>query len=39
MLQESDRGAIHKVSNYPNLLLEVLIYCCPVEISRDMIEI
>ena len=27
--QESDGGAIHRVSNYPNLLPEIPRYCCP----------
>ena len=27
--QESDRGAIHRVSNYPDLLPEMPRYCCP----------
>ena len=27
--QESDGGAIHRVSNYPDLLPEMLEYCCP----------
>ena len=26
--QESDGGAIHRVSNYPNLLPEMPRYCC-----------
>ena len=31
-LQESDGGAIHRISNYPDLLLEILRYCCPLVI-------
>ena len=27
--QESDEGAIHRVSNYPDLLPEMPRYCCP----------
>ena len=27
--QESDGGAIHRVSNYPDLLSEMPRYCCP----------
>ena len=27
--QESDGGAIHRVSNYPDLLPEMPRYCCP----------
>ena len=27
--QESDRGAIHRVSNYPDLFPEMPRYCCP----------
>ena len=30
--QESDGGAIHKVSNYPDLLPEMPRYCCPLVI-------
>ena len=30
--QESDRGAIRRVSNYPNLLPEMPRYCCPLVI-------
>ena len=30
--QESDGGAIHRVSKYPDLLPEVAKYCCPVVI-------
>ena len=30
--QESDGGAIHKASNYRDLLLEMPKYCCPLEI-------
>ena len=30
--QESDGGAIHRVSNYPDLLLEMPRYCCPLVI-------
>ena len=30
--QESDRGAIHRVSNYPDLLPEIPSYCCPLVI-------
>ena len=36
--QESDGGAIHRVSNYPDLLPEMPRYCCLVEI-RDMTKI
>ena len=31
-LQESDGGAIHRVSNYPDLLSEMPRYCCPLVI-------
>ena len=31
-LHESDRGTIHIASNYPDLLLKMPNYCCPVEI-------
>ena len=31
--QESDIGAIHKVSNCPDLLPEMPRYCCPLVIS------
>ena len=31
-LQESDGGAIHRVSNYPDLLLEMPRYFCPLVI-------
>ena len=31
-LQESDGGAIHRVSNYPDLLPEMPRYCCPLVI-------
>ena len=35
--QESDRGAIHRVSNYLDLLPEIPRYCSPLEIfNRDM---
>ena len=27
--QESDGGAMHRVSNYPDLLPEMPKYCCP----------
>ena len=30
--QESDGGAIHRVSNYPGLLPEIPRYCCPLVI-------
>ena len=30
--QESDGGAIHGVSNYPDLLPEMPRYCCPLVI-------
>ena len=30
--QESDRGAIHRVGNYPDLLPEMPRYCCPLVI-------
>ena len=30
--QESDKGALHKASNYPDLLWKISRYCCPVEI-------
>ena len=30
--QESDGGAIHRVSNYPDLLPEMPRYCCPLVI-------
>ena len=30
--QESAGGAIHRVSNYPDLLPEMPRYCCPLEI-------
>ena len=30
--QESDGGAIHRVSNYPDLLPEMPSYCCPLVI-------
>ena len=30
--QESDGGAIHSVSNYPDLLPEITRYCCPLVI-------
>ena len=30
-LQESDGGVTHRASNYPDLLLEMLRYYCPVE--------
>ena len=30
--QESDEGAIHRVSNYPDLLPEIPRYCCPLVI-------
>ena len=30
--QESDGGAIHRVSNYPDLLPEMPRYCCPLAI-------
>ena len=30
--QESDGGAIHKISNYPDLLPEMPRYCCPLVI-------
>ena len=36
--QKSGRGAIHRVSYYPDLLPEIPRYCCPVEI-RDMTKI
>ena len=31
-LQESDGGAIHRVSNHPDLLPEMPSYCCPLVI-------
>ena len=31
-LKKSDGGAIHKASSYIDLLPEMPIYCCPVEI-------
>ena len=31
--QESDGGAIHRVSNYPDLLPEMPRYCCPLVIK------
>ena len=34
--QESAGGAIHKVSTYPELLPEMLIYCCPLEILIEV---
>ena len=34
--QESDGGAIHRVSNYPDLLPEMPKYCCPLVCSRDI---
>ena len=40
--QESDGGAVHRVSNSPDLFLEMPRYCCPVEIvfwSFNFIEI
>ena len=30
--QESDGGAIHRISNYPDLLPEMPRYCCPLVI-------
>ena len=30
--QESDEGAIHRVSNYPDVLAEMPRYCCPLVI-------
>ena len=30
--QESDGGAIHRASNYPDLLPEIRRYCCPLVI-------
>ena len=30
--QESDGGALHRVSNYPDLLPEMPRYCCPLVI-------
>ena len=29
--QESDRGIIHRASNFPNFFLEMPGYCCPVD--------
>ena len=34
--QESNVGAIHRVSNCPHLLLEMQRYCCPLEFYSDM---
>ena len=31
-MQESDGGTIHRASNYPDLLLVMQTYCCPIEI-------
>ena len=31
-LQESNRGTIHRASNYPDLLSQMSGYCCPIEI-------
>ena len=31
-LQESNESALHRASNYPDLLPEMQRYCCPVEI-------
>ena len=34
--QESDGGATHRVSNYPNLLPEMSRYCCRQQFDRDI---
>ena len=34
--QESNGGAIHRTSNYPDLLLEMPRYCCPLEILIEI---
>ena len=35
--QESDGGAIHRESNYPDLLPEMSKYCCPLEILIEIL--
>ena len=37
-LQESDGGAIHRVGNYPNLLLEMPRYCCKCNLIEILLQ-
>ena len=34
--QESVGGAIHRASNFPDLLPEIPMYCCPLEILIEI---
>ena len=36
-MQESDGGAIYRVSNYPDLLSEMPRYCCPLVILIEIL--